>query len=138
MNVDQHLKVAQWHMEQARLHAASGDHKCGCPLNDHDRKAIEPLKPMWWKRRTPAPSLDRSVIPATNKTVLCAVFLAGSFFRNQSFGCKTHHYQKNRTHQNQSRIGGTGDQMILEPETVFHVESNRMHQPVAEGFRLDP
>ncbi|MES9858040.1 MAG: hypothetical protein ABW166_15785 [Sedimenticola sp.] len=44
MNVDQHLKVAQWHMEQARLHAASGDHKCGCPLNDHDRKAIEAVE----------------------------------------------------------------------------------------------
>ena len=31
MNVDQHIKVAEWHMEQARLHAANGDHSCGCP-----------------------------------------------------------------------------------------------------------
>ena len=39
MNVDQHLKVAQWHIEQARLHAAN-DHKCGCPVNDDYKKAI--------------------------------------------------------------------------------------------------
>lgn len=45
MNVDQHLKVAQWHVEQARLHA-EGDHKCGCPLNDHDRKAIASIEAM--------------------------------------------------------------------------------------------
>ncbi len=44
MNVDQHLKVAQWHVEQARLHASSGDHKCGCPLNEHDEKAIKAVE----------------------------------------------------------------------------------------------
>ena len=40
MNVDQHLKVAQWHMEQARLHATQ-DHKCGCPLSDEYGRIIE-------------------------------------------------------------------------------------------------
>ena len=44
MNVDQHIKVAQWHMEQARLHAANGDHSCGCPVNDHDQKAIDAIE----------------------------------------------------------------------------------------------
>lgn len=44
MNVDQHLKVAQWHLEQARLHSANGDHKCGCPANDHDQKAIDAVE----------------------------------------------------------------------------------------------
>ncbi len=44
MNVDQHIKVAQWHMEQARLHAANGDHSCGCPANDHDQKAIDAVE----------------------------------------------------------------------------------------------
>lgn len=44
MNVDQHLKVAQWHLEQARLHAGNGDHKCGCPVNDHDAKAIKAVE----------------------------------------------------------------------------------------------
>lgn len=44
MNVEQHLRVAQWHTEQARLHAASGDHKCGCPLNEHDEKAIKAVE----------------------------------------------------------------------------------------------
>jgi hypothetical protein len=39
MNVDQHLKVASWHMEQARLHATS-QHSCGCPLNDEYKKII--------------------------------------------------------------------------------------------------
>jgi hypothetical protein len=43
MNVDQHLKVAQWHIEQARLHATS-DHKCGCPANPHDQKAIDAVE----------------------------------------------------------------------------------------------
>ncbi len=33
MNVDSHLKVAEWHVEQARLHTANGGHKCGCPPN---------------------------------------------------------------------------------------------------------
>jgi len=40
MNVEQHIKVAQWHLEQARLHAIS-DHACGCPANAHDQKAID-------------------------------------------------------------------------------------------------
>ena len=44
MNIDQHLKVAQWHMEQARLHALSPDHKCGCPPNEHDQKAIDAVE----------------------------------------------------------------------------------------------
>ncbi|WP_299790518.1 hypothetical protein [uncultured Shewanella sp.] len=43
MNVDQHLKVAQWHIEQARLHATS-DHACGCPANAHDQKAIDAVE----------------------------------------------------------------------------------------------
>ena len=44
MNIDQHLKVAQWHMEQARLHALSPEHKCGCPPNEHDQKAIDAVE----------------------------------------------------------------------------------------------
>jgi len=40
MNVDQHLKVAQWHIEQARLHAASNSHACGCPPSEHYQKLI--------------------------------------------------------------------------------------------------
>ena len=44
MNVDSHLKVAQWHVEQARQHALSGDYKCGCPANDHDQKAIDAVE----------------------------------------------------------------------------------------------
>ena len=44
MNVDSHLKVAQWHIEQARQHAQSGDYKCGCPANDHDQKAIDAVE----------------------------------------------------------------------------------------------
>ena len=45
MNVDQHLKVAQWHIEQARLHATvEGGHKCGCPLNDDYAKMIEQVE----------------------------------------------------------------------------------------------
>ncbi len=43
MNVDQHLKVAQWHVEQARLHAAS-EHKCGCPLSPDHEKAIKAVE----------------------------------------------------------------------------------------------
>jgi len=39
MNVDQHLKVAQWHIEQARLHATT-EHSCGCPANEHYSKII--------------------------------------------------------------------------------------------------
>ncbi len=45
MNVDQHLKVAQWHTEQARLHAVGG-HSCGCPANPHDQKAIDAIEAM--------------------------------------------------------------------------------------------
>ncbi len=44
MNVDQHLKVAQWHIEQARLHSTQEEYKCGCPLNEHDQKAIESVE----------------------------------------------------------------------------------------------
>ncbi len=44
MNVDQHLKVAQWHIEQARLHAARASHTCGCPANEHDQKAIDAVE----------------------------------------------------------------------------------------------
>ena len=40
MNVDQHLKVASWHMEQARLHATS-EHSCGCPVNDEYKRIID-------------------------------------------------------------------------------------------------
>ncbi len=40
MNVDQHLKVAQWHIEQARLHATQDGYKCGCPISDEHQKAI--------------------------------------------------------------------------------------------------
>ena len=44
MNVDSHLKVAQWHVEQARLHTVNGDHKCGCSSNEHDQKAIDAVE----------------------------------------------------------------------------------------------
>ncbi|NQZ59008.1 MAG: hypothetical protein HRT88_16270 [Lentisphaeraceae bacterium] len=44
MNVDQHLKVAQWHVEQARLHATNGDHKCGCPVNEVYKKCIDEIE----------------------------------------------------------------------------------------------
>ena len=40
MNVDQHLKVAQWYMEQARLHATQ-DHACGCPISDEYQRIID-------------------------------------------------------------------------------------------------
>ncbi len=43
MNVDQHIKVAQWHMEQARLHS-EGEHKCGCPVSDEYKKAIDAVE----------------------------------------------------------------------------------------------
>ena len=43
MNVDQHLKVASWHIEQARLHATT-DHSCGCPLNDEYAKIIDQVE----------------------------------------------------------------------------------------------
>ncbi|MBE9536228.1 MAG: hypothetical protein IMF07_03525 [Proteobacteria bacterium] len=44
MNLDSHLKIAQWHVEQARLHKANGDHKCGCSSNEHDQKAIDAVE----------------------------------------------------------------------------------------------
>ncbi len=44
MNVDQHLKVAQWHMEQARLHATKEGYSCGCKANPHDQKAIDAIE----------------------------------------------------------------------------------------------
>ena len=45
MNVDQHLKVANWHIEQARLHATvEGGHSCGCPLNDDYQKIIDQVE----------------------------------------------------------------------------------------------
>ncbi len=44
MNVDQHLKVAQWHIEQARLHATESNYSCGCPANEHDQKAIDQVE----------------------------------------------------------------------------------------------
>lgn len=43
MNVDQHLKVAQWHIEQARLHATT-QHSCGCPVNEHYQKIIDEVE----------------------------------------------------------------------------------------------
>ena len=45
MNVDQHLKVATWHIEQARLHATvEGGHSCGCPLTDVYQETIEQVE----------------------------------------------------------------------------------------------
>ncbi|MDX2469050.1 MAG: hypothetical protein QNL04_00575 [SAR324 cluster bacterium] len=44
MNVDQHLKVAQWHIDQAAQHSKEEGYKCGCPLNDHDEKAIKHME----------------------------------------------------------------------------------------------
>jgi hypothetical protein len=40
MNVDQHLKIAQWHIEQARLHATEDGYSCGCPATDEYQKII--------------------------------------------------------------------------------------------------
>jgi hypothetical protein len=45
MNVDQHLKVAQWHIEQARLHATVEEgHMCGCPMTDDYKKQIDQVE----------------------------------------------------------------------------------------------
>ncbi len=45
MNVDQHLKVAKWHIEQARLHATVEDgYSCGCPLTDEYKNIIEQVE----------------------------------------------------------------------------------------------
>lgn len=43
MNVDQHLKVAHWHVEQARLHATK-EHSCGCPINSEYQKIIDEVE----------------------------------------------------------------------------------------------
>jgi len=43
MNVDQHLKVAQWHMEQARLHATT-EHACGCSVSEHYQNIINEVE----------------------------------------------------------------------------------------------
>lgn len=43
MNVDQHLKVAMWHMEQARLHAEK-QHSCGCPITPEYKKIIDEVE----------------------------------------------------------------------------------------------
>ena len=45
MNVDQHLKIAQWHVEQARLHATVEEgYSCGCPLTDEYQKVIDQVE----------------------------------------------------------------------------------------------
>lgn len=44
MDVDNHLKVAQWHIEQARMHATKDGYSCGCPANEHDQKAIDAVE----------------------------------------------------------------------------------------------
>ena len=44
MNTEQHIKIAQWHLEQARLHAINNNHKCGYPPNEHDQKAIDTVE----------------------------------------------------------------------------------------------
>jgi len=45
MNVDQHLKIANWHIEQARLHATvEGGHQCGCPLTDSYQQIIDQVE----------------------------------------------------------------------------------------------
>ena len=44
MNVDQHLKVAHWHIEQARLHASEEAHSCGCPISDEYQQAIDAVE----------------------------------------------------------------------------------------------
>ncbi len=45
MNVDQHLKVATWHIEQARLHATVEEgYSCGCPLTDEYQKVITQIE----------------------------------------------------------------------------------------------
>lgn len=44
MNVDQHLKVAQWHMEQARLHATESGYSCGCPISEEYQKIVDAVE----------------------------------------------------------------------------------------------
>jgi len=40
MNIEQHRKVAAWHLKQAEMHE-SGGHSCGCPVNEHYQKIID-------------------------------------------------------------------------------------------------
>ena len=44
MDVDNHLKVAQWHIEQARMHETKDGYSCGCPANEHDQKDIDAVE----------------------------------------------------------------------------------------------
>ncbi len=44
MNVDQHLKVAQFHIEKARRHATEEGYSCGCPINPEHQKAIDEVE----------------------------------------------------------------------------------------------
>ncbi len=44
MNVDQHLKVAQYHIEKARRHATEQGYSCGCPINPEYSKIIETVE----------------------------------------------------------------------------------------------
>ncbi len=44
MNVDQHLKVAQWHIEQARLHATKEGYSCGCPVSEEYQRLIDEVE----------------------------------------------------------------------------------------------
>lgn len=47
MNVEQHLKVAQFHISAARKHAGDNEFKCGCPAADHQKEldaAVEEVK----------------------------------------------------------------------------------------------
>ncbi len=59
MNVEQHIKVAQWHLEQARLHSnaiAKGEkHSCGCPVGGGpSNEDIIKLVDEAWATRTDA------------------------------------------------------------------------------------
>jgi len=54
MNVDQHLKVAAWHIEQARLHATvEGGYSCGCKLSDEYQKVIEEVESADFAKKSP-------------------------------------------------------------------------------------
>lgn len=46
MNVSQHLKVAQWHIEKARRHAEEEAYSCGCPINAEYEKIIDDFEKM--------------------------------------------------------------------------------------------
>jgi hypothetical protein len=56
MNVDQHLKVAQWHIEQARRHATEDAYSCGCPINPEHKKAIDAVEAGAVKVERPEPT----------------------------------------------------------------------------------